>query len=276
MALAGGRELLAEAERGGYAVPGFNVSNLELAQGVLDAAAARRAPVLLQLNPANLKHFGGFQVAAATVRALAAQAPVPVALHMDHAPDAATLRGAVAAGFTSLMFDGSTLPLERNISETRAACALALAAGLSLEAELGHVGGREPGVVTSEMALTDPAAARRFVEETGVNALAISAGTAHGLAGDVNLPLVAELRAATRGLPLVLHGGSGVPAERLREAVRAGIRKVNVGSDLHRAFAVAMAEAHSDDPRPALRRARAAVAEVAAARIEQAGAALRA
>lgn len=275
MALAGGRELLAEAERGGYAVPGFNVSNLEMAQGVLDAATARRAPVLLQFNPANLEHFGGFEVAAATVRALAAQAPVPVALHMDHAPDAPTLRGAVAAGFTSLMFDGSTLPLERNIRETRAAYALALAAGLSLEAELGHVGGREPGVVTSEMALTDPAAARRFVDETGVDALAISAGTAHGLAGDVNLPLVAELRTATRGLPLVLHGGSGVPPERLREAVRAGIRKVNVGSDLHRAFASAMAEARGGDPRPALRHARAAVAEVAAARIEHAGAALR-
>src|SRR5688500_5692060 len=169
MPLAYARELLAAAEAGGYAVPGFNVSNIELALGVLDAAQARRAPVLLQFNSANLEHFGGLAVAAATARALAAQANVPVGVHLDHGPSVSLLKGAVLAGFTSLMFDGSTTPFERNLRETREAYAVALEAGLSLEAELGHVGGREPGVATSESVLTDPVAARRFVDETRVD-----------------------------------------------------------------------------------------------------------
>ncbi len=276
MPIVGGRDLLREAERGGYAVPGFNVSNLELALGVLDAAEARRAPVLLQFNPSNIEHFNGIDIASALARALAQRAQVPVAVHLDHGPNVPALRAAARAGFTSLMFDGSILPLESNIRQTREAYAVAIGAGVALEAELGHVGGREPGVITSEATLTSPEAARRFVEETGVDSLAVSVGTAHGLLGDVDIALVAELRAATRGLPLVLHGGSGVRAGQLREAVRAGIRKVNVSSELHAAFAVAVAEARGDDPRPALKRARAAVADVAAQRIDQLGAALQA
>ena len=276
MTLVGGRELLVAAERGGYAVPGFNVSNIELALGVLDAAEARRAPLLLQFNPANLEHFGGISVAAATARALAAGATVPVAVHLDHGPSVGLLREAVRAGFTSLMFDGSTFPFERNVRETREAYAVAAAAGVALEAELGHVGGREPGVLTSEAQLTEPEAARRFVEQTGVDALAVSVGTAHGLAGEVRLDLVRELRAATRALPLVLHGGSGVRASQLRECPGAGVRKVNVSSELHAAFAAALDERSGADPRPALKAARAAVAETAARRIDQLGAAQQA
>ena len=284
MPLAGGRELIANAERGGYAVPGFNVSNIELALGVLDAAEASRSPLLLQFNPSNLDHFGGIAVAAATARALATGAAVPVAVHLDHGPNLELLRGAVQAGFSSLMYDGSTYPLERNIRETREAAALALEHGVAIEAELGHVGGREPGVATSESVLTDPAAARRFVEETQIDSLAVSVGTAHGLAGSVDLALVRELRAATRGLPLVLHGGSGVPPEQLRDCVRAGIRKLNVSSEIHAAFAAAIASASPSpstgqrgvDARPALVAARAAVAAVAAQRIDALGSALRA
>ena len=275
MPLASGRQLLLEAERGAYAVPGFNVSNLELALGVLDAAAAHRAPVMLQFNPANIEHFGGIEVAAATARTLAAGASVPVAVQLDHGAELPLLRAAVRAGFTSLMFDGSTYPLERNVRETQEAVAIALAAGIALEAELGHVGGREPGVATSEAVLTEPESARRFVEMTGVDALAVSVGTAHGLAGRVNLELVAALREATRGLPLVLHGGSGVPPTQLREAVRAGIRKVNISSEIHAAFGKALAGGIDGDPRPALRRARAAVAEAAASRLDLLGAARR-
>ena len=280
MPLAGGRELIANAERGGYAVPGFNVSNIELALGVLDAAEASRSPLLLQFNPSNLDHFGGIAVAAASARALAEGAAVPVAVHLDHGPNLELLRGAAQAGFSSLMYDGSTYPIERNIRETREAAALALDHGVAIEAELGHVGGREPGVASSESVLTDPAAARRFVEETQIDSLAVSVGTAHGLAGNVDLALVRELRAATRGLPLVLHGGSGVPPEQLRDCVRAGIRKLNVSSEIHAAFAAAIASASTEqrglDPRPALVAARAAVAAVAAQRIEALGSALRA
>lgn len=268
------------AVRGRYAIPGFNVSNIEMAMGVLDAATAARAPIFLQFNPSNLDHIGGIDMAAALGRRLAERAAVPVALHLDHAPDPALLRRAVAAGFTSLMFDGSTFPYDRNRHETMAARSIATEAGLALEAELGHVGGREPGVATSEMVLTEPALAARFVTETAVDSLAVSVGTAHGLAGHVDLGLVRALHEATGGLPLVLHGGSGVRPPELREAVTAGIRKVNISSEIHAAFATALTEAlHADsarDPRPALRAAREATAQAAMERIALLGATRRA
>lgn len=273
MPLTGGRELLAAAERGRFAVPGFNVSNLEMLQGVLDAAEARRAAIFVQFNPSNLQHIGGIEVAATLVRALVQRRPVSVALHLDHGPSVALVRQAVQAGFTSLMFDGSTYPLERNRIETMQAYAVAQEQRLALEAELGHVGGREPGVVTSEGVLTDPEAAARFVEETCVDSLAVSVGTAHGLAGEVDAALVRELRAATRGLPLVLHGGSGVTPRDMRRAVEAGIRKVNISSEIHAAFARALQAGSGNDPRPSLRAGREAVAQVAADRIDLLGAA---
>ncbi len=276
MPVAGGRELLAAAVKGAYAVPGFNVSNVEMALGVIDAAEARRAPILLQFNPSNLDHFGGIEAAAALARSLAERATVPVAVHLDHGSQIALLRQAVRLGFTSLMYDGSIFPYDRNRMETMAAYGVAIEAGVMLEAELGHVGGREPGVATSEMVLTDPEAAARFVQETRVDALAVSVGTAHGLAGSVNIALVRELRAATHGLPLVLHGGSGVTPRDMRGAVAAGIRKVNISSEIHAAFATALMATltpTSRDPRAALMRAREAVATVAAQRIDLLGAA---
>lgn len=271
--LCGGHELLAAAERGGYAVPGFNVSNIEMIRGVLDAAEAKRAAVFLQFNPSNLDHVGGVEIAATTARAFIAEASVPVALHLDHGPSVELVRQAMRAGFTSLMFDGSTFPLERNRRETMRAYAVAQELRLALEAELGHVGGREPGVATSERVLTDPEAAARFVQETRVDSLAVSVGTAHGLAGDVDVALLDEIRAAVRGLPLVLHGGSGVRPADMHRAVEHGIRKVNISSELHSAFARAIAGASGSDPRPALRAARAAVAQVAEDRIDLLGAA---
>lgn len=273
MPLIGARELLAAAERGGYAVPGFNVSNVEMLLGVLDAAEARRASIFVQFNPSNYRHIGGLNVAARLVRTLAERAPVPLALHLDHGPSLPVLREAIVAGFTSLMFDGSTFPLERNQRETMQAFAAARAAKLCLEAELGHVGGREPGVVTSEGVLTDPEVAARFVGQTSVDSLAVSVGTAHGLAGVIDAALVRELRAATKGLPLVLHGGSGVTPSDMRRAIEAGIRKVNISSELHAAFALSIRESSGADPRPALMQGRAAVAQVASDRIDLLGAA---
>ncbi len=272
MPLVGAIELLSAAERGGYAVPGFNVSNIEMIQGVLLAAAERRAPIFLQFNAGNLDHIGGVEIAAALVRPLAARAETPVALHLDHGPSVALVRQAVRAGFTSVMFDGSTYPLERNRTETMQAYAAAQEGHLALEAELGHVGGREPGVRTSEMTLTDPEVAARFVQETRVDSLAVSVGTAHGMAGAVRLDLVRELRIATHALPLVLHGGSGVSPHDMRDAVAAGIRKVNISTEIHAAFTRAIAGASGNDPRPALSAGRAAVAAVAAERMDLLGA----
>ncbi len=273
MPLTGAHDLLAAAERGGFAVPGFNVSNLEMLLGVLDAAEARRAAILVQFNPGNLQHLGGVEVASSLVRTLAGPLAVPVALHLDHGHTVALLRQAARAGFTSLMFDGSTFPLERNRRETMEAYAVAQEHRVALEAELGHVGGREPGVATSERVLTDPEAAALFVEQTCVDSLAVSVGTAHGLAGAVDAALVRELRAATKGLPLVLHGGSGVSPRDMRLAVEAGIRKVNISSEIHAAFAHALQAGTGGDPRPSLKAGREAVAQVAADRIDLLGAA---
>jgi ketose-bisphosphate aldolase len=266
--LAQGHDLLIAAERGSFAVPGFNVSNLEMAQGVIAAAEARRAPIFLQFNPSNLAHVGGIEMAATLGRALAERAAVPVAVHLDHGASVAQVRQALAAGFTSLMYDGSTYPFDRNLRETMEAYAVAAGARVALEAELGHVGGREPGVVTSEMVLTDPESAARFVADTRVDSLAVSVGTAHGMAGAVDVALVRELRVATRGLPLVLHGGSGVRRRDMELAVAAGIRKVNISSEIHAAFVAAMVEATGSDPRPALAAARDAVANAAVDRID--------
>lgn len=276
MPLSGGHELLVAAERGGYAVPGFNVSTVEMLHGVLDAAQTKRSPIFVQFNPSNLDHIGGVEVAASLVRTVASRVDVPVALHLDHSPSVELVRQATQAGFTSLMFDGSTFPFERNRRETMAAYAVAHEYLLALEAELGHVGGREAGVATSERVLTDPEMAARFVADTHVDSLAVSVGTAHGLAGEVNTLLLAEIRAATHGLPLVLHGGSGVSPRDMRRAVEGGIRKVNISSEIHSVFAKAIQESTGNDPRPALQAARAAVAQVAADRIELLGAAYRA
>ncbi|RLT28159.1 MAG: class II fructose-bisphosphate aldolase [Chloroflexi bacterium] len=279
MTLASGRDLLIAAEAGNYAIPGFNVSNIELALGVIDAANAHGAPILLQFNQSNLDHIGGMHAAAALGRALAAEATVPVGVHLDHGASVAMVRAAAQAGFTSLMFDGSTTPLDANLRGTLEAVAIGMEFGLAVEAELGHVGGREPGVATSESVMTDPASAKRFVEETRVDSLAVSVGTAHGMAGAVRFDLIAELREATHGLPLVLHGGSGVTPSDLTESVRAGIRKVNISTEIHSAFVRGLTSGdgpRGNDPRPALRAARAAVAEAAAQRIELLGAARRA
>ncbi|MYH41355.1 MAG: class II fructose-bisphosphate aldolase [Chloroflexi bacterium] len=275
MPVAAGRDLLAAAARGGFALPAFNVSTAGMALGVLDAAEDRRASVLLQLTPGNAGPMGGLEPAAAHLLELARRAEVPVGLHLDHGADLPALRRAVEAGFTSVMFDGSTLPYGENVRETRLARAVASAAGVALEAELGHVGGSEPGVVTSETALTDPLRAADFVEATGVDALAVSVGTAHGRSGEVRIPLLLEIRRRTGALPLVLHGGSGVAPGALAAALAAGVRKVNVSREIHGAFTGALSAALAgggEDPRPALEAARAAVAAVAGARIDALGA----
>lgn len=279
MPVAAARDLLAAAERGGFALPAFNVSASGMALGVLDAAAERRAAVLLQLTAANAEAMGGLEPAAAHLLALAHGAATPVGIHLDHGADLHSLRRALAAGCTSVMFDGSTLPYGENVRETRRARVVADASGVALEAELGHVGGDEPGVVTSESELTDPLRAADFVSATGVDALAVSVGTAHGRSGAVEIPLLLEIRRRTGELPLVLHGGSGVAPEALSAAIAAGVRKVNISREIHRAFAGALAEALAEapragreDPRPAMAAARSAVAAVAGLRIEALGA----
>lgn len=235
MPLVPAHELLRRAYREGYAVGAFNASNLEAVQAIVEAAEAERAPVILQASEGALR-YAGLHLIAALARAAADAAPVPVALHLDHGSGLASVVRCLRVGFTSVMYDGSHLPLERNIAETARVVEVARAAGVSVEGEVGRLPGTEDGVAVDERegALTDPEEAARFARETGVDALAVAFGTRHGFyRGEPHLDF--ERLACIRqrvDLPLVMHGGSGVPDEQVRRAIALGVAKVNVDTEL--------------------------------------------
>ena len=225
------RELLSEAERGDYAVGGFNCPGLEYVLAVVRAAEECQKPVILSFPQVHEKTVPLRIIGPILLRA-ARDASVPVCVHLDHGSSIEYIRAALELGFPSVMFDGSRLPLEENIRATRAAAALAHGCGADVEAELGGIAGDEAGISTGETAaaaLTDPAEAERFVRETGVDSLAASIGTAHGFytaPPKLDMERIAEIRRRT-GIPLVMHGGSGVSPEDYGHAIRAGIRKIN-------------------------------------------------
>lgn len=240
------RTLYAEAERGGYALGAFNMDTLESLEAILEAAEAERAPVIVQVGQGALRaHPLG--PLAALVREAAAAARVPVAVHLDHGQSLDQVRACLAAGFTSVMIDGSRLPLEENIALTRQAVDLAHAAGVPVEGELGQIGGVEDGHgVHGDMAgLTNPDEVAPFVQATGVDSLAVAIGNAHGLyrrEPRLRFDLLRRIRDLA-GVPLVLHGGSGIPDEAIRQAIALGIRKINVATELRVAALTAMREA---------------------------------
>lgn len=210
-----------------------------MVRAILETAESQRSPVILMGLPPDLTG-NGLVYLAGLVRAVADHHPVPVALHLDHTDDLEWVRRAIDLGFTSVMVDGSSLPFEENVALTRAAVELAHPHGVSVEGELGHVGGMDlEAQGCAESVLTEPGEVRRFVQETGVDALAVSIGTAHGVYRSLpNLAIdrLAELEAASP-VPLVLHGGSGTPEPQLQAAVRHGICKVNYYADCRIAMA---------------------------------------
>lgn len=277
MTLATTLDLLTAARAAGRAVLACNVVALEHAEGIVSGAERAGLPVILQVSGNTVAYRGGrIEPIGRGCHWLAEAAAVPVALHLDHAPTRELAERAVAAGFTSVMIDADGLPLEENTRLTAEHAAWAHARGVALEAALGTVGGKD-GLITSDDGLTDPAVARDFVAATGADALAVAVGTSHHMASQdatVDLDRVAALRAAV-DVPLVLHGSSGVPDSDLVEAVRRGITKVNLATQLNAAFSAALRE-HLDtqrlrvdaiDPRPALAAARNAVAAVVASRL---------
>jgi fructose-bisphosphate aldolase class II len=259
-------ELVGSARARNVGVGAFNVTTLEQAEGVVAGAEAARLPVIVQLGQSTVEFHGG-RVApfAAACLALAEAARVPVALHLNHVDDERLYRQAVDIGFSSIMFDASGLAYEANVAATRAAADWAHEQGLWIEAELGEIGNAEgahaPGV------RTDPGEATSFVADTGVDGLAVAIGNVHAMrtaTAQLDLDLVGRLRAAV-GVPLVLHGSSGVADAELRDAVAAGLTKINVATQLNVAFTGAIreavgADARLADPRRYLDRARAAVA----------------
>ena len=280
MALTSGREVLSAARAGGYAVPAFNIFNLEMLQAALRAAQVERAPVIVQVSPRSIA-YAGLRPLAALASTLAETALVPVVLHLDHGPGLVECRAALDEGFTSVMYDGADLPYIENVSRTRDVVAVAHTRGAAAEAELGQVGHASHEHQPTE--LTDSEEAGRFVEETSVDALAVAIGTVHGMTETgavLDVERIAEL-ARDVDAALVMHGSSGVDDETLARAVQAGIRKVNLSTALQRVFMdtlrqSAVVTGHETDARAVLADARDAVMEAARHRIRLVGAAGRA
>ncbi|MGO4359072.1 class II fructose-bisphosphate aldolase [Terrabacter sp. RAF57] len=234
--------LLAEASAAGRAVAAFNVIQLEHAEAYAAAAERVGLPVVMQISENCVRYHGALAPIAAATLAIADACAQPVVVHLDHAEDVSLVEEAVRLGLTSVMFDGSTLPDDENRAVTRRVVELCRAAGVSVEAELGEVGGKDgvhaPGV------RTDPDDAARFVADTGVNALAVAVGSSHAMTdrtAQLDTDLIAALRRSVP-VPLVLHGSSGVPDEGLVAAVRAGMTKVNIATHLNQVFTRAMTE----------------------------------
>ena len=237
-------ELFGDALRRGYAVPSFCIWNAETANTVLRVAQKCRAPVMLMTGPGEL--LLSYGALADTARALAARYDVPAALLLDHGNSIEAVEACLAAGFTSVMLDYSTRPLDENVAALKQVVALARPRGVTVEGEIGAVGRVDEmtGEGKGHTALTDPDQARAYVEATHVDCLAISFGNLHGnykLPPKFDFDLLAKLRDAA-GVPLVLHGGSGTPPDQLARAISLGIAKVNVASELNKALRETLVE----------------------------------
>lgn len=232
-----------------YGVLAFNVIGLEHAEAIVHGAETERAPVILQVSQNAIRYrLGRLEPLVAACRILAETAIVPVALHLDHATTRELCERAAQAGMSSVMFDASAGDEEENVDRTRAIVTWGHGAWVAIEGELGVVGGKE-GVVTSTEGLTDPGAAARYVAGTGVDLLAIAVGTEHGMARQTRLDLerIQAIR-ATVAVPLVLHGSSGVPDADLAAAIRSGITKVNMATQLNAAYTGAIRSYLASDP----------------------------
>jgi fructose-bisphosphate aldolase class II len=228
------RELLDEAQKGAYAVGAFNVYNYETILGVVKAAQEEKVPVIVAFGERYLENMD-FESVALVAERLSREVSTPIALHLDHCKSVDPIVQAIRAGFTSVMFDGSSLPFAQNVAATRDVVGIAHAAGVSVEAELGAIAlGDRSNEEAAEQIYTDPAQARELVEASGVDALAVSIGTVHGLyKGEPKID-VGTLKAIRRlvSVPLVLHGGSGTPEAVLRECIQNGICKINVNTEI--------------------------------------------
>ncbi len=246
-----GKELLLDAQKKGYAVGAFNVNNMEIVQAIIEAAEATQSPVILQASQGGLS-YAGIEYIAALGKLAAEKASVPVALHLDHGTDFAQIMGCVRNGFSSVMIDASQYSFEENVERTKKVVEVAHAVGITVEAELGKIGGTEDDITVDEKdaTFTDPEEAKRFVEETKVDSLAVAVGTAHGVyqgEPELDFDRIKALREAV-DVPLVLHGSSGVDYNDLRQAISLGISKVNIDTDIRISFANAVKKFVEENP----------------------------
>lgn len=238
MALVTTKQLLLDAQKGGYAVGAFNVENMEMVQAVVAAAEELRSPVIMQTTPSTVK-YANLNYFYENVKVAAQEASVPVVIHLDHGNSFELAMQAYRTGYTSIMIDGSHEGFEDNIALTSAVVKACHPGEVPIEAELGKVGGKEDDLDGGEGdPYTNPQEAAEFVERTGIDSLAVAIGTAHGVYKGVpklDFSRLSEIRKAV-SIPLVLHGTSGVPDEDVAECIKRGICKVNYATDLRIAF----------------------------------------
>jgi fructose-bisphosphate aldolase class II len=295
-------QVLSRARKERYAVGAFNVNNLEVLQAITRAAGKLNSPVIVQTSEGAIA-YAGMNYLHCMVLQAAKEKAVPIVFHLDHGRDIHLIKKAIKSGYTSVMIDGSHLPFEENISVTAKVVGLAHAQGISVEGELGTIGGAEEKIVARKIQYTDPAAAEEFVERTNVDALAIAIGTSHGAYKFTGTPYIDIERlkkiSARVKIPLVLHGASevpgwlvktaeaygarlgrpeGIPEAQIKTAIKNGITKINTDTDLRLAFDAGVREVlqttpQDFDPRHILGRARELMQEVVEHRIKLFGSA---
>lgn len=243
--LVSARDMLLKAKEGHYAVGQFNINNLEWTKSILLTAQELKSPVILGVSEGAGKYMTGYKTVAAMVKAMIEELniTVPVALHLDHGSFEGSLK-CIEAGFSSIMFDGSHFAIDENIEKTKELVKIAHDKGISIEAEVGSIGGEEDGVVgAGEFA--DPEECAR-IAALGIDFLAAGIGNIHGVYPSnwqgLNFDVLAAVQAATNGIPLVLHGGTGIPDEMIKKAISLGVSKINVNTECQLAFAAATRE----------------------------------
>ena len=242
------QKIIGMAVDGNYCIPAFNVYNIETVMGVIDAAEEAQAPVIMQVYPRLFNEQVGYYLAP-VILAAAEKATVPVCFHLDHGPSEWEVTRALRWGASGIMLDGSTHPYEENVRITRHIVETCKAVGVGVEGELGHIGSVNDDAMD---AFTNPDQAADFVKATGVTCLAVLVGNAHGhykKPPKLDIDRIRAIREATGGTPLVLHGGSGIPDDQVKAAIHAGIRKMNIGTDVCCAFADGTLETLQDPNR---------------------------
>jgi fructose-bisphosphate aldolase, class II len=280
MPLVSMKDMLNKAKDGHYAVGQFNINNLEFTQAILLAAQDENSPVILGVSEGAGKYIGGFKTVVKMVEGLMEdyKITVPVAIHLDHGSSFEKCKEAIDAGFTSVMIDASHHPFEENIEITSKVVEYAHSKGISVEAELGTVGGQEDDVVADGVIYADPKECQQLVNRTGIDTLAPALGSVHGpYKGEPNLGFkeMEEIGVAT-GLPLVLHGGTGIPTKDIQKAISLGTAKINVNTENQIASAkrvreVLAADASIYDPRKYLGPARDTIKETVTGKIREFG-----
>ncbi|MCH5179676.1 MAG: class II fructose-1,6-bisphosphate aldolase [Erysipelotrichales bacterium] len=276
MGLVSMKEMLIKARSEHYAVGQFNINNLEWTQAILDEAQALNAPVILGVSEGAGKYMGGWPVVAAMVKAYieAKNITVPVALHVDHGTSFESVKSAIDAGFSSVMIDASHYSFEENVEITKKVVDYAHARGVSVEAELGKVGGQEDNIVAETM-YADPEECRILVEKTGIDCLAPALGSVHGpYHGEPKLGFdeMAYINDLLK-MPLVLHGGSGIPDDQLRKAIDRGTAKINVNTESQQAWTAIVRKVIAEnatvyDPRKIIGPGKEGIREVVRAKCE--------